>query len=268
MPNLRRRKGRTRDVRVRDEDAGQRPVRDDEPGAGAPRPGKRRARRLRGRGLPKLFLEPLDPYLPARPGSLAALGPLRLTAAGAAVVLAVSSTGHVAVLAVLLAVLVGQPAAVGAVLLAGIALLERWGTPSLDAVAGAQSVLGPGGFVGPRAAAASAWFAALALVLASPRLASDDADSAAMPGPTRRRLPPGGALVAALALGAAAAAAVAGPDFETGGLLRLGATAGAVLVAAVVSSLRWPKVTAGLALIAGVVAAALGVAVATGRMGL
>lgn len=266
MPNLRRRKGRTRDVRVRDEDAGQRPVRDDEPGAGASGPGKRRARRLRGRGLPKLLLEPLDPHLPARPGSLAALGPLRLSAAGAAVVLAVSSTGHIAVLAVLLAVLVAQPAAVGAVLLAGIAVLERWGTPSLDAVAGAQSVLGPGGIVGPEAAAASAWFAALALVLAAPRLAGDDAGPAGERA--GRRLPPGGALVGALALGAAAAAAVAGPDFETGGLLRLGATAGAVLVAAVVSSLRWPQVTAGLALAAGIVAAALGVTVATGRMGL
>ncbi|HEV2071801.1 MAG TPA: hypothetical protein VGR26_18615 [Acidimicrobiales bacterium] len=167
----------------------------------------------------------------------------------------------------LLAVLVAQPAAVGAVVLAGIAVLERWGTPSLDAVAGAQSVLGPGGIVGPEAAAASAWFAALALVLASPRLAGNDA-SAATPERARRRVPPGGALVAALALGTAAAAAVAGPDFEAGGLVRLGATAVAVLVAAVVSSLRWPQVTAGLALAAGIVAATLGGAVATGRMGL
>ncbi|MGI8984057.1 MAG: hypothetical protein ACR2HM_05935, partial [Acidimicrobiales bacterium] len=66
-------------------------------------------------------------------------------------------------LVVLLSVLVAHPAAVGAVLLAGVAVLQRWGTPSLDAVAGAQSVLGAGGVVGPEAAAASAWFAAAAL---------------------------------------------------------------------------------------------------------
>jgi hypothetical protein len=217
--------------------------------------------------LPKLLLEPPDPHVPARTGSLAALGPLRLSAAGAAVVLSVSSTGHVVVLAVVLAVLVAHPAAVGAVLLAGIAILGRWGTPSLDAVAGAQSVLGPGGFVGPQTAAASAWFAALALVLAAPRVIGDDTEAGEKPGKTGRRLPPGGALVASLALGAAAAA-VAGPALDTGGLLRLGATAGAALLATVVSSLRWPQVTAGLALVAGIVAATLGGVVATGRMGL
>ncbi|MDP8987220.1 MAG: hypothetical protein M3N11_02600, partial [Actinomycetota bacterium] len=68
----------------------------------------------------------------------------------------------------LLAVAVASPAAAGAVLFAGLAVLERWGTASLEAVAGAQSVLGPGGVVGPTAAAASAWLAAAALVLASP----------------------------------------------------------------------------------------------------
>ena len=218
--------------------------------------------------MPRLFLESPGPHLPARTGSLAALGPFRLSAAGAAVVLALFSTGHVLVLAVLLAVLVAHPAAVGAVLLAGVAVLGRWGTSSLDAVAGAQSVLGPAGAVGPQAAAASAWFAAIALVLASPRLEGHDTGEGAEPLGRRRRLPPGGVLVAALALGAAAAAAVAGPDLDTGVTLRLAATALAVLVAAVVSSLRWQQVTSALALAAGVVAAGLAAAVASGRLGL
>ncbi|MGI8758899.1 MAG: hypothetical protein ACR2K0_06290, partial [Acidimicrobiales bacterium] len=78
-------------------------------------------------------------------------------------------------MAAALAVLVARPVAVGAVLFAGLAVLERWGTPSLSAVAGAQSVLGPGGAIGPAAAAASAWFAAAALVLASPGAGRDEA---------------------------------------------------------------------------------------------
>jgi hypothetical protein len=217
--------------------------------------------------VPKLLLEPLDPHLPTGAGSLASLGPLRLSAAGAAGVLALSSSGHVIALVVLLAVLVAHPAAVGAVLLAGIAVLQRWGSPSLDAVAGAQSVLGPGGVVGPQAAAASAWFAAAALVLATPRLAGDDAEQAPEPKRNRRR-PAGGTLVAALALGAAAAAVVAGPDFGSDIPLRLGATAVAVVLATMVSSLHRQNVTAALALIAGILAAAFATIVATGRMGL
>jgi hypothetical protein len=182
--------------------------------------------------------------------------------------LALASSGHVVALAVLLSVVVAHPAAVGAVLLAGLAVLQRWGTPSLDAIAGAQSVLGPGGVVGPQAAATSAWFAAAALVLATPRPAGDDD---AGPAPERvgsRRRPAGGALVVALALGAAAAAAVAGPDFGSDILLRLGATAVAVVLAVVVSSLRRQDVTAILALVAGIVAAALATGVASGRVGL
>jgi len=173
----------------------------------------------------------------------------------------------VVALAVLLSVLVAHPAAVGAVLFAGIAVLQRWGTPSLDAVAGAQSVLGPGGVVGPQAAAASAWFAAAALVLATPRPGGDEADPPPASHGKRRRLK-AGTLVPALALGAAAAAAVAGPDVGSDILLRLGATAVAVLLATVVSSLRRQDVTAVLALVAGILAAAFATTVASGRVGL
>ena len=273
MPDLRRRKARAGDLRIRDEDAGERPVRDDAEGDAAPVQRKRRARRLRGRGLPELLLAPPDPHVPPRPGSLAALGPLRLSAAGAATVLALSSTGHVGVLAVVLAVVVAQPLAVGAVLLAGLAVFERWGTPSLEAVAGAQAVLGPGGVVGPAAAAASTWFAAAALVLASPRAVGrndGDRDDAVNPvdDRSRRRLPRPAALVVALATGSAAALVVAGPALAVDLPVRLGATAAAVVVAAVVASQRWQLVSAGLALVAAVVAAVLGAVVTSGRVGL
>ncbi len=169
-------------------------------------------------------------------------------------------------LVVLLSVLVAHPAAVGAVSLAGIAVLQRWGTPSLEAVAGAQSVLGAGGVVGPEAAAASAWFTAAALVLATPHPGGDDADPT--PASGKRRRPATGTLVAALALGAAAAAAVVGPDFDDGLVVRLAGTAVAVVLATVVASLRHQKVTAVLALVAGVLAAAFATVVASGRVGL
>lgn len=241
-------------------------MRDDEPGTKEAVPRKRRSRRLRGRGLPSLQLEPPGSHVPALTGTLAALGPLRLGAAGAAGVLALSSTGHVLALAVLLAVLVAQPAAVGAVLLAGIAILQRWGSPSLEAVAGAQSVLGPGGLVGPQAAAASAWLAGIALVLAAARPTGIDPDDA--PTGTGKPRLGGGTLVTSLALGAAAAAAVAGPDFSSAGVLRLATTIVAVSVATIVASLRLPQVTAALALVAGLLAAGLATAVASGRLGL
>lgn len=170
-----------------------------------------------------------------------------------------------------------QPAAVGAVLFAGIAMVERWGTTSLDAVAGAQTVLGAGGVVGPGPAAASAWLAAAALVLATPHAAGHDPDDIGValegdhgsePAPSRRRRPRSAAVVAALALGSAAAATVAGPDLGNDVVLRLGATAAAALVAMVVASLRRQQVTAALALVAGLAASGLAAAVATGRVGL
>lgn len=177
------------------------------------------------------------------------------------------------VLAALLAVTVGHPAAVGAVGFAGLAVLERWGTPSLSAVAGAQSVLGAGGVVGPTTAATSAWLAAAALVLASPavgRRGGDDPGEPASPEPrrSRRMAPAPAALVVALATGSAAAAAVAGPELGSDLALRLAATTAAVVAAVAVSSMRRRAVTAGLALAAGLGAAGLAAAVASGRIGL
>lgn len=214
-----------------------------------------------------MLLAPPDPDLSPRPGTVAALGPLRLSAAGAATVLALSSAGHLGILVALLAVLVAQPLAVGAVLFAGLAVLARWGSPSLEAVAGAQSVLGPGGLIGPAAAAASAWFTAAALVLASPPpVGRDDADGG--PAPRSGRRARGGVVVVALATGSTAALVVAGPEFSADLPVRLGATALAVVLAGIVASQRWQQVSAGLALVAALVAAVLGAGVAAGRIGL
>ena len=52
-----------------------------------------------------------------------------------------------------------------AILSACAAVLVRWGSPSLGAVAGAQAVLGPAVVVGSATAAASTWLASLAVAL-------------------------------------------------------------------------------------------------------
>lgn len=83
--------------------------------------------------------------------------------------MAVSSSGEVVLLAVLLGIAAADAFAGAVALLALGAVAARWGTTSLDAIAGAQTVLGPGAAVGPMAAAASAACAAAALVLVRAR---------------------------------------------------------------------------------------------------
>jgi hypothetical protein len=94
---------------------------------------------------------------------------LRLGAAAAAGALALLSSGEMVVLVVLLGVAGGHLWTAAVATVAALALALRWGTTSLDAIAGAQSVLGPGGLVGSPAAAACVWCGGLALLLASPR---------------------------------------------------------------------------------------------------
>jgi hypothetical protein len=95
-------------------------------------------------------------------------GPLCLGAAAAAAVLALSSSGEVVLLACLLGFVAADALAAVATAAALLALAVRWGSTSLDAVSGAQSVLGPGGTVGSIPEVAAAWSAAAALVLAAP----------------------------------------------------------------------------------------------------
>ncbi|MEX2294110.1 MAG: hypothetical protein WD691_10030 [Acidimicrobiales bacterium] len=91
---------------------------------------------------------------------------LRTAAAVAALVLVLLSRGDVVVLAALLVVACWRPWAL-AVVPAVVASAWRWGSTSLDALAGAQAVLGPAGFVGPTTAALASWLAALSVLLAA-----------------------------------------------------------------------------------------------------
>lgn len=93
---------------------------------------------------------------------------LRLAAAAAALVLAATSSGEAIVLAVLLGAVAGDVFAFGAVLLAALSVVTRWGTGSLAALAGGQAVVGPAGLFGTGAAVGSAWYAGVAIVLVSP----------------------------------------------------------------------------------------------------
>jgi len=96
---------------------------------------------------------------------VASFVPVALLAA--AFVLAVTSRGDVVVLALLLGLGTGRRRAGLAAAGALGAAMVRWGSPSLSAIAGAQAVLGPAGWTGSRAAIVSAWFGAVALVLAA-----------------------------------------------------------------------------------------------------
>jgi hypothetical protein len=89
--------------------------------------------------------------------------------AAAALVLAVSSRGELALVALLLVLPDVSVPSVVAALGAVVASSWRWGTTSLEALAGAQAVLGPAGGIGPGGAAAGSWLAAAALLLALSR---------------------------------------------------------------------------------------------------
>jgi hypothetical protein len=90
--------------------------------------------------------------------------------AAAALVLAATSRGELAVLGLLLLVpdALRRGVALRAVAVAGAVFASswRWGTTSLEALAGVQAVLGPAGGIGPAAGATGSWLAAIALVLA------------------------------------------------------------------------------------------------------
>ena len=133
------------------------------------------------------------------------LDALRGGAATAVLVLAVLSRGDVLVLGALLVLVAWRlPALV--LLPALLAAGWRFGSTSLEALAGAQGVLGPAGLVDPARGAAASWCAAAAVVLVAPAEGPWTEDAGAdAPKPRWGRL-----LVAA-ATGVAAAVVVAGP---------------------------------------------------------
>lgn len=137
---------------------------------------------------------------------------VRGTAATAALVLAALSRGDAIVLAALLLIAVSRLPAV-AVVPALLASSWRFASTSLEALAGAQAVLGPAGLVGPVRGAAASWFAAAALVLCTPAWTGLRTGSTAAPARALRAI--GGVTgLTAAALGAAAAAVVAGPSLQ------------------------------------------------------
>jgi len=93
---------------------------------------------------------------------------LCLAAAAGVVTMAVTSTGDLLVVGVLLG-LVAADAVVGAVgVVAGMATLGRWSSSSLTALAGGQAVLGAAGWTGSVVLALSSWAAAAGVILVSP----------------------------------------------------------------------------------------------------
>src|SRR5690606_3159957 len=79
------------------------------------------------------------------------------------------SRGDALVLGAALALAAWRPLAAVGVAAAVAASSLRWGTTSLEALAGGQEVLGPAGWVGPTSAAAASWLAAAAVLLAAGR---------------------------------------------------------------------------------------------------
>lgn len=196
---------------------------------------------VRGAGPDDRTVRHAPPTSDALAALVAALPPpavLVATAAGAgAAGLALSSTGSVVVAAVLFGIATLDRWSALAAVMAVTSVAVRFATTDLGELAGLQSVLGPAGVVGPPLAAASAWCAATAVVLAvgSPHRIDGpvDASDPQVAVPDGRRFwvaSRASALLPALAGGALAAALVAGPG--PGGALgvRIGATVGAVVL--------------------------------------
>jgi hypothetical protein len=131
--------------------------------------------------------------------------------------MAAAATGDVVLLAVLLGIAAGDVIAGVVAGAASLSVLVRWGGTSLQALAGAQAVLGGAGWTGPAGAALSSWAAAAALVLVSPR----------------------GWLPSA-AFGLTAAVVVAGPGIGGAVAVRAGASLAGVLLARLAGDLPAP----------------------------
>lgn len=170
---------------------------------------------------------PVDPAPPSEPPSLANAPRFSVPMPGAALLaaafaMAITSRGHVLLLALLLGFGVTRRVTGLAAGLALTAALVRWGSPSLGAIAGAQAVLGPAGWTGSGAAVASAWFASAALLLAAvPLVRTNSAATAASLSP----------------FALAAADVVVGP--APGGALALRAVASIVALVVTVVLTRW-----------------------------
>lgn len=177
-----------------------------------------------------MLLEPLGPNVRSR--AHRPLTTLQLGAAAGAAVMALTSTGDVLLLGVLLGVVAGDVEAGAASVLAGLVVLGRFGTTSLAALAGAQHVVGPAGTTGPVALATASWCAALAYAFS-----------------TRDEFP-----IAAV-FGLAAANVVAGPAVGHGShalVVRIAASLVSVAVTWFIGGWVPPRLARAIAVIAGV----------------
>jgi hypothetical protein len=150
--------------------------------------------------------------------------------------MALSSTGDVLLLAVLLGVAAADVAVGAAAALGGLAVLGRFGSTSLAALAGAQHVVGAAGTTGPVALAGAMWCAALAFALGSR-----------------------GELLVAVACGLSAANVVAGPAVHSADALaiRTASSLVAVTFAWYVGGWVPPRLARASAVLAGVVGVVL-----------
>ncbi|MDQ6797933.1 MAG: hypothetical protein M3011_07930 [Actinomycetota bacterium] len=160
---------------------------------------------------------------------------LGLGAAAGLAMMVVTSTGDVMAAGVLLGLMAGDLAAGAIGVLAGIAVIGRWGSSSFAALAGGQAVVGAAGWSGPPGMVLSSWAAAAAVLLVVPRRSRRPGVPTAGSGPKRSA---GGYTVGVVACGCFAAALVAGPavgrDTDSVIILRVAAsviaTAGAMVI--------------------------------------
>jgi hypothetical protein len=151
--------------------------------------------------------------------------------------MAATSVGDVLLLGVALAVVAADVVAGAGVVLAAASVLVRWGSSSLGALAGNQSVLGGAGWSGSISAAASAWCAAGALLAATPS-----------------------GLLPAAGFGLAAANVVAGPGIGGAVAVRIAASVTGVGAAWLIGRFAPERWTRGLAAAGGALAVVLAAA--------
>lgn len=236
VSNMRGDQRGVRVLRVRPSDASSGQVRHDQ--GRVDETSSKRERRtgvLRGRGVSQVQLESLSSNIHSSPDTYSndALSTLRLIAATSAVVLALSSKGDITILVTLLAFVSHERKSTLGILAVGASVVFRYGTSSLEALAGAQSVLGPAGLVGPTGLALSAWLGSLCLLCAGFGLGTTPLRGDGVEASQAQGLPPS---LVALALGASASVLTVGPSISRGLLLRAVSTAVGTSLTFVVAS--------------------------------
>jgi hypothetical protein len=111
----------------------------------------------------RLLVEPPRALVPRRRPS--PHRSLTLAATAAAFTLTLASSGDLFLVAVLLGLATADVLVAGVGALVTLSVLARWGTTSLPALAGLQSVLGPAGITGEAVGVTASWSAAVALVV-------------------------------------------------------------------------------------------------------